>query len=81
MNAAWPARPKWKNIGLQLQIDIGTLDAINMNNHYDVDGCFTDMLVTWLKMTYKPTLETLANALTSPSVGYEDVAEEILSLK
>lgn len=82
MEAAWLARSKWKNIGLELQIDVGTLDAIERSNQGIVEDCFRDMLKTWLRMAWpKPTIEALAKALRSPTVGFVQLAEEILSLK
>ena len=73
--AAWDARAKWYNIGLELEIDSGTLDVIERNSK-DIDSCFRAMLTTWLKMVDpKRTWEALAEALRSPTVGYEHLAE------
>ena len=79
--AAWEARAQWYNIGLELEIDPGTLDVIEGNNK-DINGCFRAMLTTWLKMVRpKPTLTALAEALQSPTVGFGHLAEQILALK
>ena len=79
--AAWDARAKWYNIGLELEIDPGTLDAIKANNE-DVEDRFRAMLTTWLKMVQpKPTLAALAEALQSPTVGFGHLAERIQALK
>ena len=79
--SVWGARAKWYNIGLELDIAPGTLDVIQGNNR-DIDDCFRAMLMTWLKTVQpKPTLATLAEALQSPTVGFEHLAEQILSLK
>ena len=73
--ATWDARRQWYNIGLELHIDPGTLDVIEGNNK-DINNCFRAMLTTWLKMVEpKPTWETLAEALRSPPVGFEHLAE------
>ena len=73
--AAWDARAKWYNIGLELEIDPGTLDTIKGNND-NIDDRFRAMLTTWLKMAEpRPTREALAEALRSPTVGYEHLAE------
>ena len=73
----WEARAKWYNIGLELDIDPGTLDTIIGNND-DIDNRFRVMLVTWLKMVNpKPTWEALAEALRSPTVGCEHLAEQV----
>ena len=77
----WEARAKWYNIGLELEINPGTLDVIQGNNR-DIDDCFRAMLTSWLKMVQpKPTLAALAEALQSPTVGFGRLAEQILALK
>ena len=79
--AAWDARTKWYNIGLELAIDLGMLDSIEVDKSC-VEDCFRAMLTTWLKMVQpKPSLASLAEALRSPTVGCEHLAEQILSLK
>ena len=79
--AAWEARAKWYNIGLELKIDPGTLDVINRKfNSDNIDDRFRDMLSIWLNMVQpQPTLSLLAEALQSPTVGYAHLAEQILS--
>ena len=76
--AAWDARAKWYNIGLEMDIDPGTLDTIKRDND-NSDDRFRAMLMTWLKMVEpKPTWEALAEALRSPTVGYEHLAERCI---
>ena len=78
---AWDAREQWYNIGLELEIDPGSLDVIKMDNAKTND-CFREMLTTWLKNDQpKPTLAALAEALQSPTVGFGHLAEQILALK
>ena len=77
--AAWEARAKWYNIGLELDIDPETLDVIEGNNR-DINDCFRFMLTTWLKTVQpKPTWEALAEALRSPTVGCGHLADHIES--
>ena len=77
--AAWDARAKWYNIGLELDIDPGTLDTIKGNSD-NIDDQFRAMLTTWLKMVEpKPTWEALAEALRSPTVGCGHLADLIES--
>ena len=77
MTAAWGARSKWYYIGLQLNIDPGTLDVIKGDNK-NIDDCFLAMLTTWLKtVDPKPTSSALADSLRSPMVGYADLAGEL----
>ena len=76
--AVWDARTKWYNIGLELDIDPETLNTIKGNND-NIDDRFRSMLMTWLKMVDpKPTWEALAEALRSPTVGYEHLAERCM---
>jgi hypothetical protein len=71
----WEARVKWYNIGIELGIDVNDLKVIKHGaNHHDIDNCFTDMLVIWLRQR-RPTWEALANALRSEPVGYPQLAE------
>ena len=75
--AAWDARTKWYNIGLELDIDPETLDVIEGNNK-DIDKQFRSMLMTWLKMVNpRPTWGALAEALRSSTVGYGHLADLI----
>ena len=79
--ATWEARVKWYNIGLELEIDPGTLDTIKTDNE-NSDDRFRAMLMIWLKMVQpKPTLAALAEALQSPTVGFEHLAEQVQALK
>ena len=79
--AAWESRAQWYNIGLELEIDLETLDVIEGNNK-DINSCFRAMLTTWLKMVQpKPTLGALAKALQSPTVGFGHLAEQVQALK
>ena len=79
--ATWEARTKWYNIGLELEIDPGTLDTIK-NDNDNSDDRFRAMLMTWLKMVQpKPTFAALAEALQSPTVGFGHLAEQVLAIK
>ena len=74
----WEARSKWYYIGLKLGLKAGTLDAIKQSNHYDIDGCFTEILKQWLRNSkLKPTLNSLADALKSPTVGLAQLVKDI----
>ena len=73
----WNARTEWHNIGLKLKIHPVTLREIERNNK-DIAKCFRDMLTTWLNtVDPKPTLAALAEALRSPMVGHEHLAEQL----
>ena len=73
----WNARTEWHNIGLKLKIHPETLREIEGNNK-DIGKCFRAMLTIWLKtVDPKPTLAALAEALRSPMVGHEHLAEQL----
>ena len=54
---------KWKNLGLLLVIDIGTLDKIE-HDYKMADDCLREMLRAWLKQVNPPpSWQTLADAV------------------
>ena len=78
LEAVWDARSKWFNIGLKLDVSACTLTAIKKNNNQDCDDCLTAMLEHWLNNGRpKPMWAKVAEALKSPMVGYEHLAEQI----
>ena len=79
MNRIWDVRAQWYNLGLGLDIDSSSLEAIELGNQGKPDRCLREMLSEWLKKTSRPTWSALAAALNSPSVGYSHLADEILS--
>ena len=78
----WEGRAKWYNIGLQLGLTAGTLDAIQRTNHHDTGDCFRDTLKEWLsKIDLNPSWNSLARALRAPPVGLGELAEQLSNLK
>ena len=74
----WDARTKWSNLGLELGIKIADLEVIENNCKSDIDSCFKNMLLMWLRMVDPlPTWEGLVSALGKSSVGRKDIAENI----
>ena len=71
----WDARPKWFNLGLNLDIDQATLTMIKQSN-VNGDDCFREMLSEWLK-SVEPSWEELLAALRKPSVGHKQLAKKI----
>ncbi len=66
----------WENIGLELELAPGTLDAIKgpFKDHRD---CLRDMLKKWLNTSAAPSWEGLVQALKSPIVGKVGLANEL----
>ena len=65
----WPARFKWREIGIVLSIDASTLEVIE-KDHRRVDDCFVAVLSYFLRNgTAEPCWKVLAEALSSPPVG------------
>ena len=62
-------RAKWYNIGLQLRMSVGTLDAIK-EQYDDPSHCLRETLKTWLKTCPSlPTWKNIVYALRSSTIG------------
>ena len=71
------ARAKWYDIGIQLNISTGTLDAINQENRSDCSKCLREMVKHWLnRKSPRATFDALIDALTSDPVGENTLAEK-----
>ena len=76
--ALWDGRAKWYNLGLELGLVPGTLDAIQQTNGNNVDNCFRSMLKEWLRKTERvPTWSSLARALREQPVGLGELAQRL----
>ena len=70
-------RAKWYDLGLQLHISIGTLDAIKEDCHSTSD-CLRETLKTWLKTCPSPpTWSNIVDALRSNTVGEVRLAADL----
>ena len=77
-SALFPVRAKWRNIGIELDIDIGTLDSIEKSFHFDHTECLSRMLESWLKQTDPPpSWDAIVEALESGPIGEGHLAEQI----
>ena len=77
--ALWEGRAKWYNIGLELGLTAGTLDAIQQTNRDHTDHCFRATLKEWLSRgDLHPSWSTLATALRVQPVGLGHLAEQLL---
>jgi len=63
-------RTKWYDIGLQLKLHPGDLDAINKDSPSDCSASCREMLKRWLAgVNPCPTLKALSDALQTNTVG------------
>ena len=78
LKALWEARSKWYNLGLELGISPGSLDAIKRDNIHISGDCFSAMLREWLMRDEPPpTWHSLSNALRSPTVKMRELIKEL----
>ena len=64
----WPARHKWRRIGMAIEIDPTTLEVIQMDNRR-TDDCFTEVLTKWLRSNKpSPCWKDLTTALQSAEI-------------
>ena len=74
----WEGRAKWYNLGLELGIPAGTLEAIKQTNHHVVDDCFRETVLTWLKSyELRPSWSSLARSLRAAPVGLGELADQL----
>ena len=71
-------RAKWYDIGVQLRVNIGTLDAIKEQYLNNPSDCLRETLTTWLK-SYPPhsTWSKVVDALKSSTVGEARLAADL----
>ena len=70
---------KWYDLGLQLELEEGTLKTIKSDNPENSQHCLREMLSTWLKFDPRPTWHTLCAALRSRTVGAETLASNLVA--
>lgn len=71
----WDAHPKYSNLGLHLGLDPNTIAAIQSSNNFQVDRCFTSVLLACIRKGI--TKEMVVEALSSADVGYNVLAEKV----
>ena len=70
-------RAKWYDIGLQLRMSVGSLDATK-EQYDDPSHCLRETLKTWLKTCPSiPTWKNVVNALRSSTVGEVRLAADL----
>ena len=67
---------KWNNLGLQLGVSNGALDAIKKDCNSALD-CLRETLTTWLKTCPSPTWSNMVDALRSKTVGEMNLAADL----
>ena len=68
LNLTWNYRSRWRFIGIELGIDVNTLDTIE-RDHRKAEDCLTELITIWLCHTNpKPTRIAITKALESQSV-------------
>ena len=66
-NGLYEIRSKWKQLGVELGVSLGTIESIKDRCHKPED-CFYEMLHEWLK-SGNATCECLLDSLRQPTVG------------
>jgi len=73
----YEARAKWHDIGIELKLSVGTLNAIREDFPLAAD-CLKEMCINWLKrINPSPSWAALAKALESPPVGEGHLAQQL----
>lgn len=70
-------KPKWRSLGIALELDVYYLDEIESKYKSDLDRCLEAVVREWLKA--KPSLQTLLTALRGDLLHDEGIAEDIAS--
>ena len=71
---------KWRDLGLQLGLDMGALDGIAVISPGDNNHCFTNVFTRWKNQnsaTHPYTWLTVVQALQTASVGESRLSEKI----
>ena len=72
-------RAKWYQLGVQLNICVGTLDSIKHSQNDD--ECLLKLLTEWLRTNKEPTWEKLAEVLQCEAIGEANLAMKIVKEK
>ena len=71
-----PCRAKWYHLGIQLQVDVGSLDRFKVQ-YTDRGDQLLEVIKTWLTTSKNPTWEAMFEALKSPVIGEGRLAMEL----
>ena len=82
VNEVFNARAKWYDIGLNLGVPVGTLNAIRVQYRDNPQDCLREVLMVWLKaVDPQPTWKALVDALQSKAVDEGRLAKELVAKK
>ena len=70
-------RAKWYDVGMQLRLSVGTLDAIKAQYLNDPSDCLRETLKVWLKTYPSPSWTNIVDALGSKTLGETGLAVEL----
>jgi len=76
LNDIAPCRAEWFNLGIQLQVDTGTLKAIELKCKAPADQ-LREVVMAWLQSTKNPTWGAMIEALKSPIIDETRLASEL----
>ena len=69
--SVFPARSRYYNFGLNLGLDIATLESIKHSMRDQSEKDLAEVLNTWMKSKTHPSWKDVADALKAPSVGVD----------
>ena len=76
LNETFPCCAKWYNLGVLLQMDVGTLERIKAQ-YGDPGDQLREVLRTWLTTSDNPTWEAMVQALKSPVINEVRLARDL----
>lgn len=65
----------WYNLGLQLDLEVNSLDEIKSNNRGNIDDCRREMFRTWLNTQTNASYKLLVKALVA--IGEKKQAKQL----
>lgn len=80
-------KAKYYQLGVELGLPPGELDAMKKEHHSDVDQAFSEVILKWLRRRYNvarfgcPTWKRLVEAVESPAGGNHSALAMDIALK
>ena len=72
LDTFWHYRAKWKMIGIELHIDMGTLETIEKDNR-KCEDCLIELIKVWLRGT-KASFGAMSTVLQSSHIAGEETS-------